>query len=143
VAEEHVSSLLREIETARRLLDDKNREIEDVQAQLEAGQVRAPVEGLVGGRRGLPGDSVTRDVKDLFQIAVDLSSLSVSVAPDPAVAAAIRTGMPAFIQIAELGGETLQGEVASVEGNHVKVDFASPAPVVKPGMSASVRILLR
>jgi multidrug resistance efflux pump len=143
VADERVASLLKDIDAARRVLDDKNRELEDAQSQLDAEQVHAPVDGIVVGRRGLPGDAVNRDVKDLFQIAVDLGLLSVVLTPEPSVAAAIRPGTPATIQIAELGGEALQGAVAAVAGDKVTVEFASPTPLIKPGMTASVRLNIR
>ena len=83
------------------------------------------------------------DVKDLFQIAVDLGLLSVTVSPEPNVTAALRPGMPATIQIGELGGEALSGAVASIAGDKVTIEFTSPTPLVKPGMTASVRIELR
>ena len=77
VADDRVASLVKDIDAARRVLEDKNRELEDAQARIEAGQLRAPVDGIVVGRRGQPGDAVNRDVKDLFQIGVDLGLLSV------------------------------------------------------------------
>jgi multidrug resistance efflux pump len=143
VADDRVASLLKDIDAARRVLEDKNRELEDAQAQIEAGQLHAPVDGIVVGRRGQPGDAVNRDVKDLFQIAADLGLLSVVLEPGPGLAAALRPGMPATIQIAELGGEALPGTVASVTAEKVTVEFTSPTPLIKPGMSASVRISLR
>jgi multidrug resistance efflux pump len=143
VADDRVASLVKTIDAARRVLEDKNRELEDAQARIEAGQLHAPVDGIVVGRRGQPGDAVNRDVKDLFQIAVDLGLLSVVLAPEPDVAAALRPGMPAAIQIAELGGESLPGAVTSVADGKVSVEFTSPTPLIKPGMSASVRVRIR
>ena len=143
VADDRVASLIKDIDAARRLLEDKNRELEGAQARIEAGQLHAPVDGIVVGRRGQPGDAVNRDVKDLFQIGVDLGLLSVMLEPEPVVAATLRPGMPATIQIAELGGESLPGTVTSVTDGKVSVEFASPTPLIKPGMSASVRVRIR
>ncbi len=143
VADDHVAALVKTIDAARRVLEDKNRELDDAQSQVEAGQLRSPVDGLVVGRRGQPGDAVNRDVQDLFQIAVNPDLLSVVLAPEPGLAATLRPGMPATIQIAELGGQSLPGTVASVTAEKVTVEFTSPTPMIKPGMSASVRIRLR
>lgn len=143
VADDHVASLVKDIDAARRVLEDKNQELEDAQARIEAGQLHAPVDGIVVGRRGQPGDAVNREVKDLFQIGVDLGLLSVVLAPDPGVAAALRPGMTATIQIAELGGESLPGAVTTVADGKVSVEFTSPTPLIRPGMSASVRVRIR
>jgi len=142
-ADERVASIIKEMDGARRIREDKDRQLEDAQAHLEAEQVYSPVDGIVVGRRGLAGDAVKPDVKDLFQIAVDLGLLSVTVSPEPNVTAALRPGMPATIQIGELGGEALSGAVASIAGDKVTIEFTSPTPLVKPGMTASVRIELR
>ncbi len=142
-ADERVASLIKDIDAARRVADDKNRELEDAQARLDAGQVHAPVDGIVVGRRGIAGDAVTPDVKDLFQIAVDLGLLSVELSPEPNVLTALRPGMPAVIQIAELGGEALPGAISAIAGNKAKVEFTSPTPMIRPGMTASVRIGIR
>jgi multidrug efflux pump subunit AcrA (membrane-fusion protein) len=143
IAEERVASIIKDIDAARRILDDKNRSLEDAQAQLDSEQVLAPVDGLIVGRRGAPGDAVNPDVKDLFQIAVDLGQLSVTLTPEPNVARILHPGMPAIIQIAELGGEALPGTITSITGANVTVEFTSPTPVIKPGMTASVRINIR
>ncbi len=139
-ADERVASMIKEMDAARRIREDKDHQLEDAQAHLEAEQIHSPVDGIVVGRRGLAGDAVKPDVNDLFQIAVDLGLLSVAISPEPNVAAALRPGMPATIQIGELGGEALSGTVASVAGNKVTIEFTSPTPLIKPGMTASVRL---
>ncbi|MEN6605291.1 MAG: hypothetical protein ABFD86_23005, partial [Bryobacteraceae bacterium] len=142
-ADSRVAAIIKEMDGTRRIVEDKNRQLEDAQSQLEAEQVLSPVDGIVVGRRGLAGDAVKPDVKDLFQIAADLGLLSVTVSPDPNVAAALRPGMPATIQIGELGGEALSGAVTAMAGNKATIEFTSPTPLIKPGMTASVRIELR
>ena len=143
MADDHVAALLKTMDAARRVFEDKNRELEDAQSQVEAGQLRSPVDGLVVGRRGQPGDAVNRDVQDLFQIAVNPDLLSVVLAPEPGLSATLRPGMPATIQVAELGGQSLPGTIACVTAEKVTVEFTSPTPLIKPGMSASVRVRLR
>jgi HlyD family secretion protein len=55
----------------------------------------------------------------------------------------LQPGQPALVIVADLGGEGIPAAVKSIEGNTVTVAFTSPNPVVKPGMTAQVRIKLR
>jgi hypothetical protein len=41
-----------------------------------------------------------------------------------------------------MGGEVLQGSVAKVEDGKIVVEFSSPNPLIKPGLSAQIRIKL-
>jgi Multidrug resistance efflux pump len=141
-AEGRVTSLQQELDNARKALEDKNQDLEEAKSELAAGEVRSPVDGVVSGRRGQPGDAVDPSLKDLFQIATELSSLEVIVEPEPAAFARIRPGQNALIQVAELPAEALAGVVEKVENGRVTVHFASPNPVVKPGLTATVKIKL-
>jgi multidrug resistance efflux pump len=140
--EGRVGSLQKELDNARKALDDKNQDLEEAKAELAAGEVHSPVDGVVSGRRGQTGDAVDPSLKDLFQIATELSSLEVIVEPGPAAFARIRPGQNALIQVAELPTEALAGVVEKVENGRVTVHFASPNPVVKPGLTATVKIKL-
>jgi multidrug resistance efflux pump len=85
---------------------------------------------------------VNQDLKDLFQIAVELSSLEVVVEPEPPVLERIRPGQEAVIQVAEIPGEGLPGKVREIKSGQVVVEFVSPSPAVQPGLTAQVRIKL-
>ena len=41
-----------------------------------------------------------------------------------------------------MGGEILQGTVAKIEDGKVIVEFPSPNPMIKPGLTAQIRIKL-
>lgn len=127
------------IEEARRLLADKRQELDDAQEELLTAEVRSPADGLLIGHRADAGGEVTRDMKDLFQIGVDLGQLECVVEATPALAARIRPGQNVVIQIVEAANEPLAGIVKSINGTQVVVEFESPNPAIKPGLTAQVR----
>jgi multidrug resistance efflux pump len=141
MAEQRVAEAAKELDTARQTLTDKTRTYEDTVAQVASGDVASPVDGFVIARRGQPGDEVTADMEDLFRIAVNLSLLKVVVQPEPPVLERIRAGQEAVIQIAESPGGIV-GKVTGVRDNQVWIEFTSPNPVVKPGMTVQVVIKL-
>jgi multidrug resistance efflux pump len=141
-AEDRVAAMTKNLDAARKLLQDKNQDLEAAKADLAAAEIHAPVDGIVIGRRGAEGDEVTQQTKDLFQIAVDLSQLEAVVEPSPAILDRIKPGLPALLQIAEIPGQGIEGKVLEVRGNEVVVEFLSPTPAIKPGLTAQVRIRL-
>ena len=141
-AEERVEALTKELDAARRVLDDRNQDLEQAKADLAATEVHSPVDGLVVARRGAVGEEVNRNMKDLFQIAVDLSVLAVVVNPEPPLLDRIKPGAPVLVEVAEVGGEGLAGVVKDVKDGRVVVEFRNPSPAVKPGLTAQVVIKL-
>ena len=141
-AEERVSTLQRELDHARKLLEAKANDLEEAKLQIGSGDVSSPVNGVVVGRRGQPGENVNPSMNDLFRIATDLSTMRAIVEVLPAAAKRIQPGQPATVSIAEMGGDTVQGQVVTVEGGKVTIEFANPNPLVKPGLTAQVRIKL-
>ena len=107
-AEERISSVSRELDSARKLLEGKS---EDWTMQGPGGVRRSAVTGQRRGvaRRGQAGDDVHPSMTDLFQIASDLSLMQAVAEASPAQIKQIKQGQPATISIAEMGGEVLQG----------------------------------
>lgn len=140
-AAERAASLVQEVESARRAFDQKRSELEETEAELAAGEVNSPVDGVVVARHGQAGEIVTRAVTDLFQIAVDLTALEVVASVEPQVAERIHAGQPAAIEIPGVPG-TFPATVREVKSGQVLVDFISSSPTVRPGMAAQVRIKL-
>jgi multidrug resistance efflux pump len=141
-AEGRVESLLKELDAARKTLEERTVDLEHAKADLAAAEVHAPVDGLVVGLHGNAGDDVDRTMKDLIQIATDLSQLAVVIEPPPPVLARIRPGQSAVVTVAEAQNGSLAAEVKKVENGQVTVEFTSPDPAVKPGLTAQVRIKL-
>lgn len=140
-AEDRVATLTKDIELSKAVMAAKDQDLEDTKAQVASGDVRSPVNGVLVGRRGGPGDTVNPGMRDLLQIAVDLSSLEVVVDPDPRSASRIRQGQAALVQVAE-SPEAIQGTVREIKTGRVFIDFASPSPAIKPGLTAQVKFKL-
>ncbi len=141
-AEERVGTMTQEAQMAKTSLADKRRELDDAATSLAAAEVRSPVAGILVGRRGQPGQSIgPEEAKELVQIAVDLSSLQVALDPEPPVLVRIRAGDPAVVFVADVQ-EGLSGTVKEIKGSQAIVEFVSPNPAVKPGMTAQVKIRL-
>lgn len=138
--EERARSLVKEIDAARKTLEEKNDDLEAAKEELQAAEIHSPVDGILVARRAEAGSSVTPSMKDLFQIAVDLSSLEVVVEPPPPALERIRAGQPAIVRLAEMANEPVQASVREVKGSQVFVEFASPNPAIRPGLTAQVTI---
>jgi multidrug resistance efflux pump len=144
VSENRVAELIKEQETARRLLEDKTRDAEDAKTNLAAAEVKSPVDGIVVERKGEVGKELSaQDQAELFRIAVNPAELQVRVNPDAQALKRMQPGDAAMVIVADLGGDALQAAVKEVQANAATVAFTSPNPVVKPGMTAQVRIKLR
>jgi HlyD family secretion protein len=144
VAENRVAELVQEQEAAKKLLEEKTRDAEDAKASLAATDVRSPVDGVVVERKGEVGKDLSQqDQAELFRIAVNPAQLQVRLNPDPAISKRIQPGDPALVILADMGGESISGTVQEVQGGSATVAFTSPNPVIKPGMSAQVRLKLK
>ena len=140
--EDRVSSLNRDLDTFKKMLAEKTESLEDAKADLAAGEVHAPVDGFIVGRRGQPGEEVNRQMEDLFRIATALSALEVVVEPAPPVLARIKPGQAVLVVVAEMPDERIDATVREIAGSNVIVDFTSPTPLIKPGLTAQVTIKL-
>ena len=141
LSEQNVDAQIRELDEAKRSQSEKSRQYEEVGDAIASAQVVSPVDGLIVGRRGQAGQDVTIEMEDLFQIAVDLSELDAVLEPEPQVLERIRPGQEAVVQVAELLS-SIPGKVREIKESRVFVEFTSPDPAVKPGMTAQVRIKL-
>jgi multidrug resistance efflux pump len=141
-SESRIQALLKEEDAAKKTVEETTVDLEHAKADLASAEVHAPVDGIIVGRRGSAGDDVDRSMTDLFQIATDLTHLAVIVEPPPSALARIRPGQSAVITIAEARNEHISAEVKKVENGQVTVEFQSPDPAVKPGLTAQVRIKL-
>jgi len=139
--EDRLVELGRALDTFKRMLDDKSEALEQAKSDIAAEDVRAPVDGVIIARRGQPGEEVTRQMEDLFRIATALSSMEVVLEPAPQALPRIRPGQIAAIHVAEMP-EPISGTVREISGSRVIVEFISPTPLIKPGLSAQVTIKL-
>jgi HlyD family secretion protein len=138
-AEARVAEVVKNLDAGKRTLQEKNEALETETTKAGATELVSPAQGLVVTRNGEVGQSFGPD-KDLFQIATQLSLLEATLEPDPPALSRIRPGQPAQVSLPDQGADGMPGTVKSIQGNQVIVEFISPNPVVKPGMTAQVRI---
>lgn len=141
VADDRVANLNRELDATKKLLDGRNEALENAKEEAGQGELKSPVDGVVISRKGAPGEQVSRLVEDFFVLAANLSALQVAVDADPLALPRIKAGQLAGIRVAESGDE-IPGQVREIKGAQVLVDFVSPDPNIKPGLTAQVRITL-
>jgi multidrug resistance efflux pump len=141
-SEGRVASLTKEIEAAKKTLDDRNAELEEADTNLQATQMHAPVDGVVLERKGEAGADVRIGEDGVFRIGTDLGQLQVVAEAEPGVLAKLRVGMPAAVILAEFASEQLNAEISRIDGGKVYVMFGSPDPAIKPGLTAQVRVTL-
>ena len=144
IAESRIEDLVKEQENARRLLEEKSKDLEDAHASLQNAEVHAPVDGLLVERKGEVGREMTPEEQaQMFRIAVDPAALQTTVTLDAAAAARVKAGDAALVAVAEMGVDGLAGVVQAVAANQATVTFTSPNPAMKPGMTAQIRLRLR
>lgn len=142
ISEGRINDLTRDIDAIKKTLEERNNDLEAAEANLQATQVHAPVDGIVIQRKGDAGVEIQMGEDDLFQIATDLGNLQVVVEVDEAQQEKIKEGSPASVYLSEMGNEPLPAEVARVANGRVTVLFQNPNPLVKPGLTAQVKIRL-
>jgi multidrug resistance efflux pump len=140
-AEDRVSRLTADRDLAEKRLNDQTETLEQAKADVAAGDVLSPVDGVVISRMGSPGEEVQRGAEGFFRIAVALSAMEIAVQPEPAVLPRIRIGQPVAIHCAEVP-EEITGTVREIKEGRVIVDFTSPTPAIRPGLTARVLIKL-
>ena len=141
-AHDQVDEANGELAAARKLAEDKSRELQDSQSALDAAEIQSPVDGVVVGRNGEVGRAVSEAGNDLFQIATDLYALEVPLTAPASAVSRIRPGQPALVLILEMQSAAMPGTVKSVEGSAVVVEFTNTLADLRPGMRADVRLKL-
>jgi multidrug resistance efflux pump len=141
-AEDRMATIARSVDAARRALAEKSAALDEASQHAAAAEIRSPVTGLVVGRSRQPGEEVTAEVHDLFEIATDTAALEAVIQADPATLARLRPGQEAFISLAD-APEVIAAQVDQVRAGEAIIRFTSPNPAVRPGATAQVRINTR
>jgi hypothetical protein len=81
-------------------------------------------------------------MKNLFEIAVNLSELEFVADYLPEHSGLVKPGQMAGIAIPEAGADPLPAVIRTVNDNQIIFDFNSSNPAVKPGLTAQARIEL-
>ena len=141
-AENRAGDLIRDLDAARRSLEERNSALENANAQSAGAEIRSPVSGILVARHGEPGKLIgPEEAQDLLEVAADLSQLAVTIHVEPPALQRIRPGQDALILVADLSG-VIPATVKEIKASEVTLNFASPSPVVRPGMTAQVGLRL-
>jgi HlyD family secretion protein len=141
-AESRAGDLIRDLDAAKRTLEERNAEVESATAQSAGAEIRSPVSGILVARNGEPGKLIgPEEAKDLLEIAADLSRLTVTIHVEPPALQRIHPGQDALVLVADLSG-VIPASVKEIKGSDVTLNFMSPSPVIRPGMTAQVRLKL-
>lgn len=139
---ERVTKLEKDLEQAKKALDERTAILDEAKEDLEASAITAPVDGTVLALKVDSGGEVSRSMLDLVQLAVDPAILDVIVEPEIAALKLMQPGQPALVTVPEVSSEGLLGEVRRVKESEAIVEFTSPNPAIRHGMQAGVRIKL-
>jgi multidrug efflux pump subunit AcrA (membrane-fusion protein) len=142
VAESRITDLTRDIEAARKTLEERNTELENAEANLQATQVHAPVDGIILTRKGDAGVEIQQGEDTLFEIATDLGNLQITIEINESQQKLIKEGADALVFLSEMANEPIPGQVALAAEGRLTVLFANPNPLIKPGLTAQVKIRL-
>ncbi len=142
-AEDKVSSLQRSIDAARRVVEDRRLELDEISTDLESTEVLSPVAGIVSAITAGQGEEVSPSMAALFEIAVDLTSMEAWAEASPEQLELIRPRQTADIRVAEASGEILRGIVSAIRDGRIVVEFRNPSPRIRPGLTARVSIHVR
>ena len=134
-------------------IDQRKAALDAAQVNLGYTNIVAPVDGVVVSRNVTMGQTVAASFQTptLFLIAADLSKMQVDTNVSESDVGAVRIGNPALFTVEAYPDESFQGVVSQVRQapqtvqNVVTYDVvatvANPQMLLKPGMTATVRIM--
>lgn len=136
------------LEHARRLLAQAEVTVRQAEAVLAESVVRAPAQGVVAQRFVDPGDTVTPSSRLLQLVRVDPAVVVVAV-PERELSN-LRPGLSVEVTADAVAGRRFAGRVARVgpvlssdtRTAEVQVEVSNPQRLLRPGMTARVRVVL-
>jgi HlyD family secretion protein len=143
-----------DLELARAKRDQASASFETAQTNLAYTTITAPMPGIVVSRKVETGQTVAASLQspDLFTIA-DLSQMQVEVSIDEADVGKLDTGLAATFNVDAYPESTFEGRLVQVRNEPVVssnvttyigiVRVANPGMLLKPGMTANVKIIVR
>jgi multidrug efflux pump subunit AcrA (membrane-fusion protein) len=140
-ASDRVAQALRDIEAAKKEMEERKAAHDAAKAELAAADILAPVDGVITAIKKNAGEEVQKTMPDLIEMSPDLSVLELVVEADPKTVKRIKPGQPAALLLAELPAP-LECPVKNVDGEKIVIEFSSPTTAIRPGMSATVLLKL-
>jgi multidrug efflux pump subunit AcrA (membrane-fusion protein) len=140
-AQERIAQTLRDIEAAKKELEEKKATHDNAKQELAAADILAPFDGFILTIRKSAGEEVQKTMPDLIEMSPDISVLEIVIEADARTIKRIRPGQPAFLMLPELSAP-LECPVKTVDGQKIVIEFSSPTTSIRPGMTAPVSLRL-
>jgi HlyD family secretion protein len=143
-----------DFELAKAKRDQVQASYEQAQTNLAYTTITAPMSGIIVARKVESGQTVAASLQspDLFTIA-DLSEMQVEISIDEADVGKLDTGLAATFNVDAYPESTFAGKLVQVRNQPVVssnvttyigiVRVANPGMLLKPGMTANVKIVVR
>ena len=139
-ADQRILDTRKVVDNAKQILADKSAQLDAASADVDAGTVQSPVDGLIVARNGAVGESAQPASGGLFEIATDLWDLEVPIEPKPELLRQMHPGQQALVIIPDLPDTAVTGQVKEIKDGKAVVGFQSSIPAIRPGMVAEVRL---
>ena len=142
-----------QLASARAAVAQREADLRQAQIDLDNTQILSPIEGVVIDRKIQPGQTVAAIYQTpiLFQIARDLSLITINAQVDEADIGVVRSGCPVNFSVEAYPDEVFEGVVEQVRLASVKtagvvtytvvVTAQNPGKRLFPDMTATVRII--
>jgi HlyD family secretion protein len=149
-----VKTRMSALESARKQVLTAKANLDQANLNLSYTTIRSPVDGVVISREVDVGQTVqsSANVAQFFTLATDLRRLKLTAHVDEAEIGSVRPGMSVTFTVDGYPGERFGGRVNSVHLNAsassnvvtypVLIDTENPELKLRPGMTATVRILI-
>jgi multidrug resistance efflux pump len=141
-AQGRLQKLAQDLDAARKTLAEKDQELEAARSEMKSAELRAPADGVIISIAKQAGADVEKGFPNLVTITTDLGLLEIVLEPEPPVLKRIQPGAVALVQMPELGTAGLPAAVREIKDGKVIVEFGSPDPAIRPGMTAFVALKL-
>ncbi|HNY39495.1 MAG TPA: hypothetical protein PKJ41_03840 [Bryobacteraceae bacterium] len=139
---DRMGEITKDIEVAKRQVAEGEAAYDEAKTGLAAAQMLSPSDGVIISIQKQAGEEVKAGMTGLIQVAVDLTMMEAIMGVDPNLAPRLPAGTPAQVFSTEIAG-SLPGQVRLVENGKAYVEFASPTPLIRPGMTATVAVQLK
>lgn len=142
-AADRVETTSRSLDEAKKALADRSADWEEAKSELNSAEIHSPADGVIVKVGKQNGEPVDRRITEVFQIAVDLTSMEAVVQLNPEELKLVKPGQNAVLYLVEAGNEPIPAVVREIKANEAYLDFKSPGPGVRPGLIGQVRIPLK
>jgi len=153
LAREEIAIGQAQLTSARAAVARREADLREAQIDLDNTQILSPINGVVIDRKIQPGQTVAASYQTpiLFQIAQDLSQITINAQVDEADIGAVRSGCPVKFSVESYPDEVFEGVVEQVRLASVKnagvitytvvVRAENPGKRLFPDMTATAQIV--